>query len=71
MISAVFFPRHPGAATFDLVSEATRSIRSGQRLFCNGEQLALLPANRQKDWEKRGWHVFGAGTRQEEPPCAA
>lgn len=71
MISAVFFPIRPEALAFDLVQEARAAIKSGQKLFSNGHQLALLPANRQKDWEKRGWQVFGANTRREDPPCAA
>lgn len=62
-VAAVFFPARPDATVQDEVRAALAFRSPGQRLCCNGRQLALLPC------PQPGWALFLA---QKEPlPCAA
>lgn len=65
--AAVIFPPNPEAAAFDLIEEALAARNSGQKLYTNGRQMALLPR------PCKGWALVAARPRAAapQPPEAA
>ncbi|MBK6414040.1 hypothetical protein [Sphingopyxis sp.] len=57
-VAAVFFPSRPDDGVHEQVADALTFRSPGQRLCCNGLQLALLPCS------QPGWFLIAAGSRQ-------